>query len=161
MTDADASLRRLFVPEAQANDDRLEVEAREQTASGFVIRYGARKVTVIERQERHGHITHRQGAAARQVYRDYALGVAGARDRDAATGSSGTAGYADAQLDALRRYRTVRDRLGGRLWPLTYAVIVEDITVADFARHRGLNATATQTLLRLALDLAGDALGMD
>lgn len=162
MTDAaDASLRRLFVPAARANDDRLEIEAREQTASGFVISRGARVVSVLERMERHGHITHRQGAAGRQLYRDYALGICGARDRDAAVSNGSPGGYADTQIDAVGRYRMVRDRLGPRLFPLAYAVTVDDVTVADFARHRGLNATGVQTLLRLALDLAGDALGMD
>jgi hypothetical protein len=157
----EAKLRALFVPAARASDSRLEIEAREQTAAGFVISRGARVVSVIERMERHGHITHRQGAAGRQLYRDYVIGICGARDRDAAVGNGSPAGYADSQLDAIRRYRTVRDRLGPRLWPLAYAVVVDDVTVADFARHRGLNATGVQTLLRLALDLAGDALAMD
>jgi hypothetical protein len=161
LTDADASLRRLFVPAARAHDSRLEIEAREQTAAGFVVSKGLRRVTVIERMERHGHITHRQGCAGRQLYRDYVMGVCGARDRDAAVGGSSPGGYADTQLDAIRRYRTVRDRLGPRLWPLCFACTCDDVSVPDYARTRGLNPTSTAAVLRVALDMVADTLGMD
>jgi hypothetical protein len=159
MTDADAALRRLFVPAAQASSDRLELEPREQTPAGWVVSKGLRRVSVVERMERVGAITHRQGCAARQIYRDYCIGIAGARDRDAAVGNSSPAGYTDTQLDAATRYRMVRDRLGPRLWPLAYSVVLEDISVPDYARVRGLNRASTQAVLRVALDIAGDVLG--
>jgi hypothetical protein len=161
LTDADESLRRLFVPAARANDASLEVEAREQTASGWVVSRGARVVSNLERMERHGHVTHRQGAAGRQLYRDYVLGVCGARDRDAAVSGSSPGGYADAQLDAVTRYRTVRDRLGPRLWVVVYSVVLDDVSVPDYCRARGLNPTSMTQVLRIALDMAGDTLGID
>lgn len=158
MTDAaDASLRRLFVPAARAHDSRLEIEAREQTPGGYVISRGLRRVSVIERQERHGHITHRQGAAARELYRCYAFGIVGVRDREAATGgNAGPAGYTDSQIDAAGRFRAAHDQLGHRLFPLVYSITVEDVSVADYARLRGANPTSVQTLLRLGLDLLAD-----
>jgi hypothetical protein len=159
LSDADESLRRLFVPAARASDSRLEIEAREQTAAGWVVSRGLRRVSVLERMERVGAITHRQGCAGRQLYRDYVMGVCGARDRDAATGSSGTGGYADAQIDAVTRYRMVHDALGPRLFPLIYAVVLDDVSVPDYARVRGLNRTSVTAILRLALDLTGDVYG--
>jgi hypothetical protein len=162
LTDAaDASLRRLFVPAAQAADTRLEIEAREQTPGGFVVSRGLRRVTVIERQERHGHITHRQGCAARELYRCYAFGICGVRDRDTATGGhAGPTGYTDSQIDAAGRFRDAHDRLGHRIFPLVYSITVEDVSVADYARLRGANPTSVQTLLRLGLDLLADLWGI-
>jgi Domain of unknown function (DUF6456) len=161
LTDADAALRRLFLPAARAHDASLEIEAREQTAAGWVVARGVRRVSVPERMERVGAITHRQGSAARQLYSDYALGVCGARDRDAAIGDGSPGGYADSQLDAIRRYRMVRDRLGPRLWVVVFSVVCEDVSVPDYARHRGLNRTSTTEVLRIALDMAADCYGMD
>lgn len=157
----DASLRRLFVPQAQANDDRLEVEAREQTPAGWVVSRGARRVSTIERMERHGHITHRQGCAGRLLYQDYVVGIMGARDRDAGSGARSPGGYSDHQLDAARRYRMVRDRLGPRLWVVVYSVVLDDVSVPDYARHRGLNRTSATEVLRIALDMVGDVLQLD
>lgn len=159
MTDADAPLRRLFVPEAQAADPGLEIEAREQTPAGWVVSRGLRRVSVVERMERVGAITHRQGCAARQLYRDYCIGIVGARDRDAAVGNRSPAGYTDTQLDAASRYRMVRDRLGGRLFPIVYAVVLDDVSVPDYCRVRGLNRTSMTQVLKVALDIAGDVLG--
>jgi hypothetical protein len=156
---ADASLRRLFVPAARASDSRLEIEAREQTAAGFVISRGVRVVSVLERMERVGAITHRQGCTGRQIYRDFVMGICGARDRDAASGNGSPAGYTDAQIDAVTRYRMVHDALGPRLFPLLYAVVLDDVSVPDYARVRGLNRTSVTAILRLALDMAGDVLG--
>lgn len=161
MTDADASLRRPFVPAARAHDGSLEVEPREQTPGGFVVSRGVRRVTVVERQERHGHLTHRQGCAARELYRCYAFGICCVRDRDAATGGNGgAAGYTDSQIDAATRYREARDRIGGRLFPLVYGVVIDDVSVADYARLRGMNPSAAQELLRLGLDTLADLWGI-
>lgn len=162
MTDPDpeASLRRLFVSPERARDRRLEVEDRGATAAGHVFSRGLRVVSVVERQERHGHLTHRQAAAARQLYNDYVFGVCGVHDREAATGTGGTVGYSDSRLDAAGRYREVRERVGGRLWPLLYAVAIDDVSVPDYARVRGLNPTSTMALLRVALDMAADCLGV-
>jgi hypothetical protein len=160
LTDADASLRRLFVPAAQAADPGLEVEAREHTPGGFVVSTGLRRVSVIERMERVGAITHRQGCAARQIYRDYAVGIMGARDRDAAVGNGSPGGYTDTQIDAATRYRMVKDRLGPRLFPLVHAAVLADVSVPDYARVRGLNRASMTQVLRIALDMAGDILGV-
>lgn len=153
------ALRRLFVSAERDRHGAIEVEPRGQTAAGFVYRHGARAVSVVERQERHGHLTHRQAAAARQLYADYVFGVCGVRDREAATGTGGAVTYTDAQLDAAGRYRQARDRLGGRLFPLVFAVVVADVSVPDYARPRGLNPTSTMALLRLGLDMLADFYG--
>jgi hypothetical protein len=158
--DPDAGLRRLFVTPERARDRRLEVEDRGATAAGHVFSRGLRLVSVVERQERHGHLTHRQAAAARQLYRDYVFGVRGVRDREAATGTGGAVGYTDSQLDAAARYREVHDRLGSRLFPLVFAVCCDDVSVPDYARLRGLNPTSTMALLRVGLDMAADCLAI-
>lgn len=158
---ADESLRRLFVPAAQARDDGMEVEPREQTPGGFVISRGVRRVSVLERMERVGAITHRQGAAGRLLYHDYVVGIMGARDRDAGTGTGNPGGYSDHQIDAATRYRNAREKLGPRLWPLCFAVVAQDVSVPDYARVRGLNRASTTAVLRLALDFLGDAYQMD
>lgn len=162
MTDPDpeASLRRLFVSPERARDRRLEVEDRGATAAGHVFARGLRVVSVVERQERHGHLTHRQAAAARQLYNDYVFGVCGVRDREAATGTGGTVGYSDSQLDAAARYREVHDRLGSRLFPLVYGVVIDDVSVPDYARVRGLNPTSAMAILRVGLDMVADVLGV-
>lgn len=157
----DESLRRLFVPAARAGDPAIEVEPRGQTAAGHVYEFGARRVPTLERMERHGSLTHRQGAAGRRLYQDYVFGIVGARERDAATANGSPSGYADSQIDAAGRCRAVKERLGPRLWPLCFAIACDDVSVPDYARHRGLNPTSTVAVLRIALDMAADVYGMD
>lgn len=157
----DESLRRLFVPAARAGDRALEVEPRGQTAGGHVYQFGARRVTALERMERHGHLTHRQGAAGRRLYQDYVFGICGARDRDAAVGNPFPGGYSDSQLDAAGRCRAVRDRLGPRLWPIVQGVVLDDVSVPEYSKARGLNPTSSAAVLRLALDIVGDVYQLD
>lgn len=74
--------------------------------------------------------------------------------------SYSTSGWADAQIQARRVYESVRAAVGPRLWPLVFAVCIEELTVERFANERGRNSGPTMEVLRVALDMVGDALGL-
>ena len=137
----------------------IVVEARTATKGGVAISYGARVQSQTERMFRRRQITDRQFQAGERLRKSYLLGVAGARDFDAAGCSSySPSGYSDAQLDALRDYRRARDAVGARLWPLTFAVIIEDFTVDRWRNDRAIkeDPKGVMALFRHALDVLAD-----
>jgi hypothetical protein len=58
-------------------------------------------------------------------------------------------------------YRRCRDACGGRLWPVVWAVCVEDMTCQRWANERGhgMHPNSALALLRVALDMVADELG--
>lgn len=144
------------IADPKRKPSRLSVE---RLSDGFGVR--TRVMPQVEVLERRGALTPRQCRAGLRIYAAWALGIAGARDSDATGNGSDPGGYTDAQLDAAREYRIIRDAVGGRLWPLCFAVSVEDWSPARWAvdRGKGMHKAAAVELLRLGLDLAGDAIG--
>jgi hypothetical protein len=146
-------------PEDARRTARLTVE---QLADGFGTR--RRVMSAIEVLERRGSITPRQARAGARIYATWALGICGAHDADAGGGGSFDAGgYRDAQLDAATEYRRIRDAVGGRLWPLVFAVCAEEMSPSRWANERGggMHKLGAAELLRHGLDLAADAIGDD
>lgn len=113
-----------------------------------------RQRSAIDALERRGSLTRRQASAAKRLSSCYALGIEGVRSAD--PGPRGQSSYIEAAVAASQDYHRVRETLGPRLWPVTWAVCCGDLTVQEVASERQQNPTATVTLLRLALDLAAD-----
>lgn len=160
LSEEEQALRRLFVSDDRAQHNAVVVEPREATPGGFIVRSGARVQPVVERLQRRGQLTRRQHAAAAELYRCWALGVCGAKDRQAVNGSWEPAGYADAQLAALARYREARDLLGGRLWPIVFSVAIDDVPVTRWAESHRENTQAQMGVLRVGLDMLADLFGL-
>jgi hypothetical protein len=136
---------------------RLSVE---RLADGFGER--TRVMPVVEVMERRQQLTPRQCRAGLAIYRCWALGICGARDGEASGNGNDPGGYTDAQLAAAQEYRLIRDAVGGRLWPIAFAVSCEDWSVARWAVDRGggMNPKGAIALLRVALDIAADHLSL-
>lgn len=131
----------------------------ERLSDGFGTR--ARVMSSVEVLERRGTLTPRQARAGTRIYQAWALGIMGARDADATGNGSDPGGYTDAQLDAAREYREIRDAVGPRLWPAVFAVCCEDFSPARWAneRGRGLHKAAAVEIVRIGLDMAADLWG--
>jgi hypothetical protein len=144
------------IADPKRKPSRLSVE---RLSDGFGVR--TRVMPMVECLERRGALTARQARAGVRIYQCWALGIAGARDGDATGNGSDPGGYTDAQMDAAREYRLIREAVGGRLWPLCFSVSVEDWSPARWANERGhgMHKAAAVELLRLALDMAADATG--
>jgi hypothetical protein len=153
-------LKRSLMPSGSCLLDgkRLVTEARSVAAGGLTGTFGARVQSVLDRQRVRGQITARQAEAGEKLYRAWALGIAGARMDTKGCSAWTTAGYVDSQMDALKLYRGARDAIGGSRWPLLFAVVIEDWTVARFANERGRNTAASAEVLRSALDDLADYL---
>lgn len=126
--------------------------------------YHARAQPSLERMVRRGHLTPRQAAAGQAVYSAWALGIMGAHDAESGGCSvPDPGGLRDAQLDAATCYRRCREAVGGRMWPVLFAVSCEDWSVERFANERGggQDRKGWIGVLRVALDTAADALGID
>lgn len=148
---------RLPPEDTRRTSSRLTVE---RLADGFGTR--TRVMPQVEVLARRGALTHRQARAGARIYAAWALGICGAHDAEASGGGSyDAAGYRDAQLDAATEYRRIRDAVGGRLWPICFAVSCEDWSPARWANERGqgMHKAGAMELLRLALDYAADAVG--
>ncbi|HZI74298.1 MAG TPA: hypothetical protein VFD73_09800 [Gemmatimonadales bacterium] len=113
--------------------------------------------------ERRSAITARQARAASEIYRCWALGIMLASNAEPTGNGSDPGGYTVAQLDAAKRYREIRMAVGHRLWPVVFAVSVEDFSPSRWAneRGRGMHKAAAVELLRLGLDMAADVIGED
>ena len=150
------ALRRSLVSDDRQRHNRVVVE---KLSDGFGSR--ARVQSALERYERRGQLTSRQARAGQRIYEAYALGVVGARNGDATGNGSDPSGYTDAQIAMAQEYRLIRDAVGGRLWSLTFSVCCEDFSCARWANERGggMHPNGALCLLRVALDIAGDALG--
>jgi hypothetical protein len=142
--------------DARRKASRLVVE---RLSDGFGERI--RVMSQIEVLERRGALTARQARAGDKIYWCWSVGVLGISDAEP-NGQGGDAeGYAAVQLDAAKLYREVRDRVGPRLWPITFACVIEDFSPFRWANERGhMHKAAAAQLLRLALDTAADALGI-
>jgi hypothetical protein len=149
-------MTKAVLEDPKRKQSRLSVE---RLADGFGMR--TRIMSQCEVLARRGTITPRQERAGIRIYQAWALGVCGARDSDATGNGSDPGGYTDAQLQALREYRMIRDAVGGRLWPICFAVCAEDWSPSRWAVDRGgnMHKAAAVELLRLALDIAADTLG--
>lgn len=153
-----SAARRMPVDDARQVHSRLAVE---RVSDGFGMR--TRVMPMVEVLERRGTLTGRQARAGARIYASWSLGICGARDADGCGNGADPGGYTDAQLDAAGEYRRLRDAVGGRLWPICFAVACEDWSPARWANERGggMHKAGAVELLRLALDLAADALGDD
>jgi hypothetical protein len=111
---------------------------------------------------RRGLLSRRQAIAGHRIYAAWALGIVGARDGEASGNGSDPGGYADRQLDAATEYRRIREAVGLRLWPCCFSVCCEDMSAEQWAneRGRGMDRKGAIALLRVALDTAGDHLGL-
>lgn len=150
------ALRRSLVSDARQRHSDVLVE---KLSDGFGSR--ARVQSALERYERRGQLSSRQARAGQRIYQAYALGVIGARNGEATGNGSDPAGYTDAQLVMAQEYRLIRDAVGPRLWSVCFSVCVEDMTCQRWANERGyrMHPNGALALLRVALDIAGDALG--
>jgi hypothetical protein len=137
---------------------RLTVE---RLADGFGER--TRVMSMCEVLERRGTLTPRQARAGVRIYQCWALGICGARNADASGNGSDPGGYTDAQLDAATEYRLIRDAVGGRLWPICFAVSCEDWSPSRWTVERGggMDPKGAIALLRVGLDTAADVIGHD
>lgn len=144
----------LLDPKRKAS--RLTVE---RLADGFGER--TRIMSQCEVLERRGTLTPRQARAGIRIYQCWALGICGARDGEPGGNGSDPGGYTDAQMDAAREYRMIRDAVGPRLWNVTFACCCEDFSPARWANERGgaMHKAAAVELLRIGLDYAADCLG--
>jgi hypothetical protein len=156
----DRLLRASLVDPLREQHSTVVVEPRDVTAGGLPGSMGARVQPAIERYLRRGQLTVRQAEAARRLYALWALGIEGVRQTTRGCSAYSPAGYTDEQIDSATAYRRARDLLGARLWPLVFAVVVEDFTVERFANERGRNSQSTLEVLRYALDTLGDGFGM-
>ena len=115
-----------------------------------------RAAHALDALERRAVLTPRQIAAGRRLLASYSLGVVGLRLGDMPHATRVPAQFMEAKIAAERDYDAARDLLGGRIWPVVWAVACADQSVQELARARGQNPTATATLLRLGLDLLAD-----
>ena len=106
-------------------------------------------------------ITLRQHGAASMLYRDYALGVCGAKDFDdgeripgirVGTGDQ----YCVIRLDALERFRMAIRALGRHLTRVVFPVVCEEVDVKSAAQGRRERKEGTMALLRIALETLAD-----
>lgn len=146
------------IADPRRKPSRLSVE---RLADGFGER--VRVMGMVEVLERRGTLTGRQARAGFAIYRCWALGICGARDSEPAGNGADPGGYTDAQMDAAREYRELREAVGGRLWPVVFAVACEDWSPARFANERGggMDPKGAIAVLRIALDIAADWLNAD
>jgi hypothetical protein len=159
MTDAETALRRSLVRLEREQHSVVLVEAATDAPGAYV----ARVQPAIERMRNRGLLSARQADAGARIYRNWALGICGARDADAGGGSAlDPGGYRDRQLDAATEYRRIRDAVGLRLWPVTFGVCCEDMSVDQFANERGGGMDRKQWMgaLKMALSMAADFLGL-
>lgn len=159
MSDPDEVLRRSLVRPEREQHGGLVVE-RVADAVGA---YRVRAMPTVERLFRRGLLSERQCYAGLRIYEAWAIGIVGARDADEG-GSSvfDPAGVRDRQVIAAAEYRRIRDAVGGRMWPLAFSVSVEDWSVDRFSNERGGGMDRRQLMgvLKIALDIAADALGL-
>lgn len=122
----------------------------------------ARSQPAIERMLRRGQLTMRQALAGQRIYGCWALGICGARDAEATGNGSDPSGYTDRQLDAATEYRKLREAVGLRLWPVVFGCCCDDLSPDRWAneRGRGMDRKGAIALLRVALDIAADHLGL-
>lgn len=153
---ATLALRRSLVSDDRQRHNRVLVE---RLADGFGHR--ARVQPILQRYEERGQLSPRQARAGQRVYEAYALGIVGARDAEPTGNGADMDGYAVAQLQAAEEYRRARDACGGRLWPIVWAVAIEDWSAARWANERGggMNPAGAMALLRVGLDMISDCLG--
>ena len=109
----------------------------------------ARPVAALRKS---GRIGDAEVEAAARFYRDYALGMCGARDAERAGGGGGQAGFAAAVIDAMGAYQDVRRALGRRDFDYAVGLVVEERSLRALAGGRG-----GRMAMRVA-GLAGDAL---
>lgn len=113
----------------------------------------------LELLGRRRNLSSRQVQAGKRLARCYALAVVGQRHPGDGGGCLPT-GYQDARVAAAQDYSQARDMLGGRLWPVAWAVACGDQAVQEVALARSMNPVACMTLLKLALDLLADRYGL-
>jgi hypothetical protein len=144
------------IADPKRKPSRLSVE---RLADGFGER--TRVMSQCEVLERRGTLTPRQARAGSRIYAAWALGICGARDSEASGNGSDPGGYTDAQMDAAREYRLIRDAVGGRLWSVVFSVACEDWSPSRWSVDRGggMHKAAAVQMLRLGLDEAADTLG--
>jgi hypothetical protein len=126
--------------------------------------YHARAQPSLERLAQRGHLSPRQAAAGSRIYSSWALGICGARDADAGGCTvHDPGGIRDRQLDAATEYRRLREAIGPRMWPLAFHVCCLDWSPARFANELagGMHKLGAMAVLRVALDIAADHLGLD
>jgi hypothetical protein len=116
-------------------------------------------VSALEAMARRKVLSARQMAAGRRLSASYNLGIVGLHQ------STGCAAqmpphYMDAKVSAATDYERAREAVGGRIWPVLWAVVCGDQTIHEISGERGLNPTAAMTTLKIALDMLADHYGL-
>ena len=103
-----------------------------------------------------GRIGDAEVEAAGRFYRDYALGMFGARDAMASGSGGGAQGFSAAMIDALTGYRAACQALGNYHTDLLRVVVVEECSLTAFAgrsaRHRERAAQSVAEALKALAD---------
>lgn len=156
-----SGLRRSLVRPERDQHDRVLIEPRAITSTGHAIESGARVQTPMERYLRRGQVTGRHARAAETLYRSWAT-MSGAKLDPPGCVAYSPGGWTDAQITATRSYEAARAAVGPHMWPLVYHVACLDWTVQRVANEilGGRNPTGIMEVLRIALDIAADALGL-
>ena len=105
----------------QHGTDAEVVEGRQQIA---------RPVLALRKS---GRIGDAEVEAAGRFYRDYALGMHGARDSTASGSGGGAQGFSAAMIDALTGYRAACQALGNYHTDLLRVVVVEECSISSTA----------------------------
>lgn len=115
---------------------------------------GFRALSSIYRMFASGAVTLEMLAASNRFLRDYEVGVEGVRlcERVRVDGGSGPDGYGATQLDALRHWREALQALGPSAASIVVPVVLQNWTVADWARVKGVGAHQAMGRLLAGLD---------
>jgi len=136
-----------------------EVTATPSGTAGEIIRsvqspidrYLARKI-----------VTMRQYAAARTLFKDYELGICGARDPDAKGGGGTGTPISEAQIMAAEAYGRAVRFMGKRLSAIVLPIVCEQVDASRLAERMGERRDGVMAILRMGLDSLQDFyVGMD
>lgn len=135
------------------------------TPGGMVVSTRRRVQAPLERMRARGQISMRQAAAGERLYAAWALGVVGARDRDAPGCSAWSpAGYTDAQLAALQDYRQSCAAMGGlanvAVLVCCYGMTVRSVALGATGSGSGHAVTRVADMLRQALTQLAESQGI-
>lgn len=128
---------------------------------------GRRVRDPIEEYARLKRITPRQAKGAQLFREDWELGIWGARNPEASTGTSKAGGgFSQSQLLAAEGYAGACERLGKAFRPLVELVVLAGEWLDDIAKRRADEDTSVRSMedklrwhLRAGLDILGDAYG--
>ena len=106
-------------------------------------------------------ISYRQHQAASILYRDYALGVCGAKDFDdgerlpgirVGTGDQ----YSVIRIDAIKRFQLAVCAMGRHLTRVVFQVVCEEMTIKDISDECSTNRQSLTGILTVGLETLSD-----